>query len=366
MNEISKFTEVDRLTSAMLDGTISHNDFARLDKMLFTDAEKRQRYLEVVRLESLLHWEAVDSGSSITTSHKIEKIISFPSLAIISSIAAILLAMAGSWWAFHHLSLNETFSPEVANISRTPPSAYHSFDPVPLGTEVSHSQISSIPVRETFSLDLHPAEKSKELASRVVESLITGDVNIDEGETELIGPITRWNRVLDLSVPAQKGVLPASGSSMLALSPMMVDMEAQTAEVIETIQVLDVRKMLQPYKNQSGSALLSASVKFNQSVGECADSTEYGLTLSAFRGSKVEVDNAIMHVEKNTYSDMNSGDWSEINSEIEIPSDTEFVVVSLSAKKSGTDAFLANTSSYYSDDLELTFLFQDKGKLGPI
>ena len=50
---------------------------------------------------------------------------------------------------------------------------------------------------------------------------------------------------------------------------------------------------------------------------------------------------------------MDSGDWSEINSEMEIPSDTEFVVVSLSAKKSGTDALLANTSSYYSDDLEL-------------
>ena len=72
--------------------------------------------------------------------------------------------------------------------------------------------------------------------------------------------------MLDLSVPAQKGILPASGSSMLALSPMMVDMEAQTAEVIETIQVLDVRKMLQPYKNQSGSTLLSASVKFNQTL----------------------------------------------------------------------------------------------------
>jgi hypothetical protein len=143
-------------------------------------------------------------------------------------------------------------------------------------------------------------------------------------------------------------------------------MEAQTAQVVETIQVLDVRNMFQLYQNQSGSALLSASVKFNQSVGECADSTEYGLTLSAFRGSKVELDNAMIHVEKNSYRDMDSGDWSEINSEMEIPADTEFVVVSLSAKKSGTDALLANTSSYYSDDLELTFSFENKGKLGPI
>ncbi len=366
MNEISEFIEVDRLTSAMLDGTISQDDFARLDKMLFKDADKRARYLEIVRLESLLHWEAVDSGSNITLSHENAKIISFPAPSIISSIAAILLAMAGSWWAFHHLLVNETFSPEVANITNISSSAYPSFDPIQSAIERPLSQTSSIPVRESFPLDLHPAEKSKELAARVVESLIAGDVNIDEGETEWIGPITRWNRVPDLSVPAQKGIVPASGSSMLALSPMMVDMEAQTAQVVETIQVLDVRKMFQLYQNQSGSALLSASVKFNQSVGECADSTEYGLTLSAFRGSNVELDNAMIHVEKNSYRDMDSGDWSEINSEMEIPADTEFVVVSLSAKKSGTDALLANTSSYYSDDLELTFSFENKGKLGPI
>ena len=131
MNEISEFIEVDRLTSAMLDGTISQDDFARLDEMLFKDADKRARYLEIVRMESLLHWEAVDSGSNITLSHENAKIISFPAPSIISSIAAILLAMAGSWWAFHHLSVNATFSPEVANISSSSSSAYPSLDPIP-------------------------------------------------------------------------------------------------------------------------------------------------------------------------------------------------------------------------------------------
>ena len=82
MNEISEFIEVDRLTSAMLDGTISQDDFARLDKMLFKDADKRARYLEIVRMESLLHWEAVDSGSNLTLSHENAKIISFPALQL--------------------------------------------------------------------------------------------------------------------------------------------------------------------------------------------------------------------------------------------------------------------------------------------
>jgi hypothetical protein len=362
MNESSEFTEVDRLTSALFDGTISQDDFALLDNLLLKDADKRRRYLEIVRLESLLHWEAVDDGNTLTLSREVNKTISFPLLATLSSIAAILLAMAGSWWAFHHLSTNEkSFSETVYTTN-----SYPSLHPLPSEFKLSLTQASSIPVYESFALDLNPGEKSKELASRVLESLITGRENFQEGEFELIGPIKRWNRKQDLSVPAEKGILPASGSRMMALSPMMVDMDTQTAEVVETIQVLDVRRMLQLYKNFNGSALLSASVKFNQSTGEYADSTEYGITLSAFRGPNVDLGNALMQVENNSYTDQNSGNWSEVNSEMEIPTDTEFIVVSLSAKKSGRDVLLANSSSYYSDDLELSFSFGDKGKFGPI
>ena len=366
MNKFSEFTEVDRLTCAMLDGTISQDDFSRLDKILYKSADQRKRYLEIIRLESLLHWEAEDTGNNLILPNESNKIISFPALVIVSSIAAILLAMAGSWWAFHLLPANEIFSREAADLKNSSYSEINSINPVISETKLSLSKTSSIPLRESFLLELHPFEKSNNVASRVLESLINDKEIIQEGETEWIGPIKRWNRVPDLSVPAEKGILPASGSSMLALSPMMVDMESQTAQTVETVQVLDVRKMFQLIENQSGPTLLSASVKFNQSVGECQDSTEYGLTLSAFTDLSTDLENASIRVEKNSHIDVHSGDWSEINSQMEIPTDTRFVVVSLSAKKSGTDALLANTSSFYSDDLELSFSFGDQGKLGPI
>ena len=50
MNKFSEFTEVDRLTCAMLDGTISQDDFSRLDKILYKSADQRKRYLEIIRL----------------------------------------------------------------------------------------------------------------------------------------------------------------------------------------------------------------------------------------------------------------------------------------------------------------------------
>ena len=44
----------------------------------------------------------------------------------------------------------------------------------------------------------------------------------------------------------------------------------------------------------------------------------------------------------------------------------DYIVVSLSAKKYGPDSLLANTSSYYSDDLELSLLLGDQSVIGPI
>ena len=191
MNKFSEFTEVDRLTCAMLDGTISQDDFSRLDKILYKSADQRKRYLEIIRLESLLHWEAEDTGNNLILPNESKKIISFPALVIVSSIAAIPF---GDGWLMVGIpspSCNEIFSREVADLKNSSYSEINSIKPVISETKLSLSKTSSIPLRESFLLELHPFEKSNNVASRVLESLINDKEIIQEGETELIGPIKK-------------------------------------------------------------------------------------------------------------------------------------------------------------------------------
>ena len=76
-------------------------------------------------------------------------------------------------------------------------------------------------------------------AKRAIElSLKTDSPN--SGVTEYFGSLRRWNRVHALLTPAESGILPASGSTMIGFEKMMVDVETQKAEIEETIQVLDV------------------------------------------------------------------------------------------------------------------------------
>ncbi|WP_407679730.1 hypothetical protein, partial [Candidatus Chordibacter forsetii] len=75
---------------------------------------------------------------------------------------------------------------------------------------------------------------------------------------------------------------------------------------------------------------------------------------------------SLARVEKNLPSDRDPSTWNELSSEFEIPANADYIVVSLSAKKYGPDSLLANTSSYYSDDLELSLLLGDQSVIGPI
>ncbi|MBT4665407.1 MAG: hypothetical protein HOB63_02725 [Opitutae bacterium] len=52
-------------------------------------------------------------------------------------------------------------------------------------------------------------------------------------------------------------------------------------------------------------------------------------------------------------SDLNPKTWERVESEIELPEGTDFVVVSLSAQKEGAQALLPNLSGHYADGLEI-------------
>ena len=58
-----KNEELSRLTSQMLDGVICEEDNKRLSTLLSESAINRKEYLELIRIESLLHWESEDIAS---------------------------------------------------------------------------------------------------------------------------------------------------------------------------------------------------------------------------------------------------------------------------------------------------------------
>jgi hypothetical protein len=107
-------------------------------------------------------------------------------------------------------------------------------------------------------------------------------------------------------------------------------------------------------------------VKFNQSFGESQEGAEFGITLQAFKKEGDSIPRELLRSEQLLTSDRDPSTWDDLSSELVIPHDAEFLVVSLSARKHGPDSVLANTSSYYADDLQLYLAFDEQTTVGPI
>ena len=107
MNNPTDYAEVDRLTSALLDEVISDTDFNELDRILSQSPHLRKRYLEIVSMESIFHWDRSSSFKYEELKPKTakdEKIVRFPVFPAIGTLAATLIAMAGSLWVFKNLA----------------------------------------------------------------------------------------------------------------------------------------------------------------------------------------------------------------------------------------------------------------------
>ena len=70
----------------------------------------------------------------------------------------------------------------------------------------------------------------------------------------------------------------------MGFEKMAVGVESQTAEIEETVQVLDVRQAIKKSTNEK--AKIYAAVKFNQSFGDSQEGAEFGITLQAFKRRK--------------------------------------------------------------------------------
>jgi len=351
---MQKTEELERLISSLLDGTISVDDHSRLSSLLQNSPKNREIYLEYIRLESLLHWETAQSETIEfpTPKPKLLPIIPFPVWS--GAVAALFLALFGIIWVGTDQKtsltayIDDIFQPNGSTFATE----------VEIKAPMPTENIAQKNVDQAMSLD------RTNYINVAIASFHSGNQTPDGGVLEYFDHLKRWNRLPSLLKPAEKGVLPASGSSMIGLEKMSLNVDSQTAELEETLQVLDVRMAME--NTPGDKARIFAALKVNQSYGNSQEGAEFGITLKAIRSDSSMVEHELSKTESITSADLDPSTWSELSTEMVLPLDTQYVVVSLSATKQGPDSILANTSSYYADDLELYISFEKDRVIGPI
>ena len=350
MIQSDTYEELTRLISSLLDGSISSHDHGRLSRMLENSSQNREIYLEYIRMESLLHWESanlVDIGNQVAPT-KSRALIYFP--AWVGAVAAILLAFFGVIWF-----VNDVNQPSIASLEQ---------NILPNESSMKTHVEDIEGVKSQKILLGKPDVEPRGYVNVAIASLNGKNLPSNEGLIEYFDQIKRWNRLPALLKPTEKGILPASGTSMIGLGKMALDVDSQRAELEETVQVLDVRNMIN--KTSGEKAKIFAAVKVNQSFGNSHEGAEFGITLKAIRANTGEEEQELSNTQSKIPADLDPSTWDELNSEMDQPNDTQFIVVSLSARKSGPDSLLANASNYYADDLELYLSFDQNNLIGPI
>ena len=348
--------EIDLLISKLLDQLLSDDESKRLIELLKTDSKCRSRYSYLMLQESLLHWEESDGLSLRQPNKKYAKIINF---SVLTSLAASIVILASVWFSYSHLgdgagSENMILS---ENNVLTQSSVTHS-NPSGQNLPVVATRVS-----QRFLTGIHSNEANNE-AIRGIEILENEESFADGGLIMIERDIASWTRQEYLSVPAEMGVLPYRGDRMIKFSEMEVDVDAQSAEVSETIQVLDLRKLHEVINK--GEASFDAKVHFNQGVGPADDSTEFSLSFHAISGGLGQPKRTIAHRQNPLKSDVNPQTWEKLETEFAVPEGTDFVVVALSAKKFGSDALVSNLTGYYADQLNLSLSVGSEDKIGPL
>ena len=360
MKECTK-EELGRLTSKLLDGVISESEHSKLSKLLECSSHNRQAYLEYINLESLLHWESSESQAEKPADQNSNKLVLFRLPIWAGSIAAVFLAMTAIWWTYDQgqpdQAISSTYEPQtdfttIENIKLSP--ANISF-PESVGTP-------TFPQRKFLQSD-KPGLQERSI--RAINILEVEKSSPPEGVLEYYGPVKRLNFIHAMLTPAENGILPASGTSMMGFEKMSISVDSQSAQTEELVQVLDIREAIKGASVNTKTKIFAA-VKFNQSFGDSQEGAEFGITLQAFKNEQSLSPTELIRTDQKVFADRDPSTWNELSSELEIPVDAEFVVVSLTARKHGPDSLLANTSSYYADDLELRLSLDNQTQVGPI
>lgn len=358
MNAIDvSLKEVEILTIRVLDGLHEQKDMDRLSVLLSSSAVARSRYAELVIQDSLLHWETSDV---LEFEPSEPKTVLFPKVPIVASFAAAILAIFGVWhWKKSTpsparevvadtpatLSGKSAVNPENLQIPEQPLTSVASLSPK-VGLEVGGDGpfIRSIDARSEARLGIAILEENKRFG--------------EGGIVEIRDDVVVWNREEHLSVPAEQGILPLEGDRMIKLSKLGIDVPAQSAEISDTVRVLDLRGVI---ADQGVSTVrLNTSVFFNQSLGIVREATEFSLTVHAIKSENGQPNRSIGHQETSLTGDLNPITWEELNSEYEIPQGTDFLIVALNARREGTNALIPDVAGLYADQLNLGLVLNEQ------
>lgn len=323
--------DFDLLVSKALDSSLSKSDSEKLNAALKGNLNFQRRYCNFILQESLIHWE------SSTTIDNNEKVVIFPFWAITGSIAAVLICMFSAW--FIHGSFNMGL-PVDDQVSFHPPSSEISTISTFVKSSNTPNNSGTPPLS---SLPLNSFEYINSLANKL--PIVDGASVSFESE---LPAVTRDDELATSSI---RGVLPLKDNQMIHFNEMVVDTTSQTAEITETLRVYDLKNPPARFQN-----FVDASVSFNQSYSETSSATEFSLSLHAVddeHGDKLIEVGSSSHV---LNSDNDLSTWERIDTSFVVPEGTDYLVVSLTAKKYGPSALTAHMQSFFADELELTFV----------
>ena len=350
--------EVELLTVRLLDGLHEQKDMDRLSVLLSSCAGARSRYAELVVQDSLLHWE---TSEVLEFEPSESKTVLFPKLPLVASFAAAILAVFGVWhWNRSAPTSVEGIALGIPTVPTDKPIAGAAVASPTLENQLaSYSSPSSEVVLEVGGDG--PFIRSIDARGEARKGIMILDENKRFGEggiVEIREDVVVWNREEQLSVPAEQGILPLEGDRMIKLSKLGIDVRTHSAEVSDTVRVLDLREII---RNQGASTVrLNTSVFFNQSIGIVRESTQFSLTVHAIKSENGEPHRSIGHLETSLNSDLNPITWEELNSEFEIPEGTDFLVVALNARREGTNALIPDLGGFYADQLHLGLVVNEQ------
>jgi hypothetical protein len=380
-----------RLIWALADGEISEADKIRLDAILRNEPEARKLYVRNIAMESLLQWE--NSSTDLLDEKPIESSSPlipfgqwFGGFARMPIAAAVALGIGLA----AYFVLKSVDNGPILAAAGEKDEAKDALDVVSLDSLRNDPSVTEIdlvagltitternergellqrvyfpeaqqaPVPKTIR---RPIEESVEglagfdenellvEAAYPIEILESGQGFAAEGRIEVRGDIAAWHGEDALITSFYPSSLPVNGNKVIKF-PTPVASSSQIAESTEILRVIDVRKLGDHIAAHKVTARTSA--RFNQASGLADEGTAYALRLHAIDREEGE-NRAIGRELTQLVADHDPATWQSVESEIDLPAGTDYLVLSISVRKEGVPQVLfANIGGSYADAVNLS------------
>jgi len=323
----------DKLVSKALDSTITEAEGDHLRAILKEHPSFQKRYCKAILIESLFHWEDVEEPPALDT-----KIISFPYWAHALSFAAVLICLLSAWLLHDTDSQAGTHKADVltANLS-----------------ERKNTNFSSKPSINKEKFLLGESSSSNNVinkASEYINEFLSPNAVNSKSSLQFKDGLAMMSIESKLSTSSMSGIMPLSDGEMMKLGAMEINPVSRNAEIVETLRVYDMTSSDQNFKS------VDAVIHINQSFTEMSDATEFVLSLHALSSPRKD---SLIQVESSSqtiFSDNDQSTWERVDTSISIPRGTDYLVVALSARKSGPSALNAHHQEFFGDELDVAFL----------